>query len=275
MIDPNARITLLCCSPQSTTAWGSSGTSGSRTVRVPDFRTLEKILFSGKEQRSAIGRIVLDGVIAFPAFLEFLAALPADATADVLFVENESFFLSAATEDGKRRLYRLEPADLDFYYQINALGSATRRDAAGACAAAGTMKRVRVLVAEDERKTREHLEMTLSQLGCDVLVAQTGVEAIRIASEQRPEVVFLDGLMPEMHGFEVARFIRHIDKNYVPRIVMLTGIYKALSYRNDARLRYGIDGYLTKPVAPEMMASAVFAAQGEWSLTRVQTARCA
>jgi Response regulator containing CheY-like receiver domain and AraC-type DNA-binding domain len=273
MTDLNKRLTLLCSSPQATIAWESSGKSGSRTVKMPDFRGLETIAFSSKEQRAAIGRIVLDGVLAFPDFLAFLASLPDDSTADVLLIENDKAFLSAATNDGRRVLYGLNEGDLDFYCQINALVTTTRREGWADGVAPGNLKRVQVLVAEDDRKTLEHLQTMVGNLGCEVLVARTGLEAVRIAAEQRPDVIFLDGLMPEMHGFEVARLIRHIDAAYVPRIVMLTGIYKALNYRNEARLRYGIDGYLTKPVAPETMASAVFAEQGQWSLTRVQSAR--
>ena len=64
--------------------------------------------------------------------------------------------------------------------------------------------------------------------------------------------------MPEMHGFEVARFVRGLDTSYSPRIIVLTAVYKNARYRNDAMLRCGVDDYLVKPATPEQLAAAIF-----------------
>ena len=60
-----------------------------------------------------------------------------------------------------------------------------------------------------------------------------------------------------MHGFEIARFIRRIDVNYHPHIAIMTAIYKHTRYQNEARLKYGIDDYLIKPVLPQSLAGLV------------------
>lgn len=106
-----------------------------------------------------------------------------------------------------------------------------------------------VLVVEDQDRQSAALIETLRAAGIEPLWARDGHQAIRITAIERPSVIFLDGLLPGMHGFEVARFIRHIDSSYHPYIVMLTGIYKNVTYRNDAILRYGIDEYVIKPIA--------------------------
>lgn len=108
--------------------------------------------------------------------------------------------------------------------------------------------RHRVLLVEDERKTRERICGELEELDCDVFTASSSYEAIRLVTEHRPDVVICDGLLPQMHGFELARYIRHFDTEYRPRIVLMTAIYKHIRYRNEARLKYGIDAYLIKPV---------------------------
>lgn len=104
-----------------------------------------------------------------------------------------------------------------------------------------------VLVVEDERRLRERVVRQLEGLGIAPLIATSGYEAIRVTTEARPELILLDGLLPEMHGFDVARFIRRIDTEYDPYVAMMTGIYKNVRYQNEAKLKYRIDEYLIKP----------------------------
>ena len=120
-----------------------------------------------------------------------------------------------------------------------------------------------VLVVEDERKLRWSLIEQFGAMGIEVLTARSGYEAIRIAGEKRPSLILLDGLLPEMHGFEIARFIRRIDAGYRPHIAIMTAIYKHTRYQNEARLKYGIDDYLIKPVLPHALADLVRRAQPE------------
>jgi CheY-like chemotaxis protein len=110
-----------------------------------------------------------------------------------------------------------------------------------------------VLLVEDERKMRAQLIEQFRKFGVEPLVATSGFEAIRVAGEKKPAVILLDGLLPEMHGFEVSRMIRRIDTSYRPRIVLMTSIYKNVRYQNDAKLRYGIDEYVIKPVADRVV----------------------
>jgi len=114
-----------------------------------------------------------------------------------------------------------------------------------------------VLVVEDERKLRWSLIEQFRTMGIEALTASSGYEAIRVAGESRPDLILLDGLLPEMHGFEIARFIRRIDADYRPHIAIMTAIYKHTRYQNEARLKYGIDDYLIKPVLPQSLAGLV------------------
>lgn len=117
-----------------------------------------------------------------------------------------------------------------------------------------------VLIAEDGKKQRAELVRLLETMGFqDIHVAATAHEAIRLAVQLRPNLVILDGLLPGMHGFEVARFIRGIDPAYNPRIVLATAIYKNVRYENEAKLKYGIDAYMVKPVTRDLLQLAVTA----------------
>ncbi len=114
-----------------------------------------------------------------------------------------------------------------------------------------------ILVVDDDRKVREVVSGYLTDAGFTVVTAKTGFEAIKVAAELRPSVVVIDGLLPEMHGFEVARYIRTLSADYQPRIILMTGIYKTNAYRSDAKLKYGVDEYLVKPIVAEELVKLV------------------
>lgn len=122
--------------------------------------------------------------------------------------------------------------------------------------------RQRVLVVDDDRRARKAVTEIIEETGAEVLTAKNGFEAIGIAHARRPDVVVLDGLLPQMHGFEVARFIRTIA-GYRPVIILITAIYKGNHYEDEARVKYGIDHYLTKPVSASALLE-VLAASPAW-----------
>jgi CheY-like chemotaxis protein len=253
--------------------WRTSAHVGSRIVPFPDVATVQRTI-AGRRDRDPfeVERVIIDNAATASEFLLFLATLPAEFKGDVLFVEGYSrAFLSAAGVEGRRSLYTLDADDVDFYCAVYALRDMPNLNAASSCEAVGRMRKVRVLVAEDDDKTREILATLLEDLGCESFIARGGLEAIRLANENHPQVIFLDGLMPEMHGFEAARIIRQ-NAGYTPRIIMLTGVYKNTKYRNEAKLRYGIDGYLIKPVSREEFASAIFDENGMWRLDQAAPA---
>jgi CheY-like chemotaxis protein len=119
-----------------------------------------------------------------------------------------------------------------------------------------------VLIAEDHRRQRAEIVKHVGELGlATVHEAATAHEAIRLAVEHRPQLILLDGLLPGMHGFEVARIIRAIDPAYQPRIVLITAIYKNIRYENEAKLKFGVDAYLIKPVTPDAIRGAIEGAE--------------
>jgi len=110
---------------------------------------------------------------------------------------------------------------------------------------------LRVLVADDCPDTRKSMRMLLKVWGHECRVAADGEEAVRLTTAYRPDVVFLDILMPGLDGYEAARRVRHL----VPplRLVALTG--HVGPGEDLAAARAGFDHFLVKPFAPKDLES--------------------
>lgn len=111
------------------------------------------------------------------------------------------------------------------------------------------MDRSRVLVIDDEAGPRESLRMILKDT-YNVTLAENPIQGLRLADQQRPDVVFLDIKMPEMDGTEVLRRIKEIDPDI--EVVMFTA-FAAVDSAQLA-LRYGAIDYLTKPFSVKDIA---------------------
>ena len=107
------------------------------------------------------------------------------------------------------------------------------------------MPNPRLLIAEDERNLREILSLQLSVAGYEVLEAPDGETALARASEELPDLVLLDVMMPKMDGFEVCRRMRaSLLTRHIP-IIMLTA--KTQAEDKIIGLEGGANDYVTKP----------------------------
>lgn len=104
-------------------------------------------------------------------------------------------------------------------------------------------KERRVLVVEDHRDLGRLLKRHLSDLGCRVVLAESGEIALQQSAEQRFDMILLDIMLPGLDGLEVCRRIRARDA-FVP-ILMLTARSSELD--KVLGLETGADDYLTKP----------------------------
>jgi CheY-like chemotaxis protein len=113
----------------------------------------------------------------------------------------------------------------------------------------------KVLVIDDNADAADTLVTILSLLGHDAVAAHSGMDGLRAAEAQHPDVVFLDIGMPGMNGFEVAVAMRRIAGLETVRIVALT------AWRDDAtrqRAREaGFDLHLTKPTSIEVIENII------------------
>jgi DNA-binding response OmpR family regulator len=107
----------------------------------------------------------------------------------------------------------------------------------------------KVLICDDDELLVDLLEHRLSARGFDVLVARDGGEAVAVASEQRPDAIVLDAMMPVMDGYEVLRRLRSRDDTASIPVIMLT----ARKQERDIldALELGARDYLVKPFIPD------------------------
>ena len=100
----------------------------------------------------------------------------------------------------------------------------------------------KVLVVDDEKLIVKGIRFSLEQDGMEVTCAYDGEEALKLATENKFDMILLDIMLPKMDGFEVCQHIR--DFSNVP-IVMLTA--KGDDMDKILGLEYGADDYITKP----------------------------
>lgn len=131
---------------------------------------------------------------------------------------------------------------------------------------------VRALIADDERLLREQLQSRLSQVWPDLQIcalARDGLEALRLADEQRPDLVFLDIRMPGLTGIEAAREMVALD-GWCGEIVFVTAYDE---YAISAFEQGAID-YLLKPVEAPRLAVTMARLQARLQARRGAAAVC-
>ena len=101
----------------------------------------------------------------------------------------------------------------------------------------------RILLVEDEENLQEVIKMNLELEGYEVIAVDNGLDALRLAKEQRFNLVVLDVMLPEMDGFHVCEQIRLDDPN-IP-VLFLTA--KDSTQDKITGLKKGGDDYMTKP----------------------------
>ena len=105
------------------------------------------------------------------------------------------------------------------------------------------MKKMNILIADDESIIRLGLKQILEDAGHTVYAAKDGAEAVRLAESRTPNLAILDIKMPEMDGLEAARVL--LDRTQVP-IIFLTAYGEKDLVERVARL--SVMGYLVKPI---------------------------
>jgi hypothetical protein len=115
--------------------------------------------------------------------------------------------------------------------------------------------RVRILLVDDSAENLVSLEATLEGLGQELVLARSGMEALRHLLEHDFAAILLDVKMPEMDGFQTAELIRARKRSRHTPILFLT------AYKSDEHLFRGYDlgavDFLFKPIVPEILRSKV------------------
>ncbi|MEZ4444345.1 MAG: EAL domain-containing protein [Polyangiaceae bacterium] len=112
-----------------------------------------------------------------------------------------------------------------------------------------------VLVVDDETLTRRISATALERDGCTVIEASGGRQAIEMLEQQKPDVVLLDLVMPEVDGFEVCRAVRERDGGEDTAVLVMTGLEDVESIRRAYSA--GATDFVTKPVTPLLLTQRI------------------
>ena len=112
----------------------------------------------------------------------------------------------------------------------------------------------KILIVDDQVEVRELVEVTLRIGDFKILQAESGPQGLEMARAEKPDVIVLDVMLPELDGFEVCRILR---KETIVPILMLTA--RAEEIDRVVGLELGADDYLTKPFSLRELLARIHA----------------
>jgi two-component system alkaline phosphatase synthesis response regulator PhoP len=113
----------------------------------------------------------------------------------------------------------------------------------------------KILVIEDDPATSRLVDYALRHEGYQVFTASNGLDGIRKAHDEAPDLIILDVMLPGMDGFEICHRLRSEPDTAKLPILMFSA--KAQEIDKDTGLEVGADDYLLKPAAPAEIVSHV------------------
>ncbi|MEH6534949.1 MAG: response regulator transcription factor [Psychroserpens sp.] len=114
---------------------------------------------------------------------------------------------------------------------------------------------IKILLVDDEPDILEIVGYNLSSQGYQIITAENGVEAVKKAKKEKPQLIILDVMMPEMDGIEACQLIRKVPDLSDTIITFLTA--RGEDYSQMAGFDAGADDYITKPIKPKILVSKV------------------
>jgi len=116
-------------------------------------------------------------------------------------------------------------------------------------------KEIKILLVDDEPDILEIVGYNLSSEGYQIITAENGLEAVKKAKKEKPHLIIMDVMMPEMDGIEACEQIRKNPDLSNTIITFLTA--RGEDYSQVAGFEAGADDYITKPIKPKVLISKV------------------
>jgi putative two-component system response regulator len=114
-----------------------------------------------------------------------------------------------------------------------------------------------VLIADDSKVFRACERELMLDYGFGVFEAENGRQALELAIQHQPDLLFLDALMPALSGFEVLTKLHERLPDYHPIVFLATAVYKSRRWESEARQQYGVHEYLEKPLEDDTLVAAL------------------
>lgn len=105
----------------------------------------------------------------------------------------------------------------------------------------------RILVVDDTDDIRQLLVRVFKERDFEVHESARGLDALQKVREVSPDVILLDAMLPEVHGFDICRRIKGSRRyGHIP-VIMVSAVYRGWRFAEDLRDSYGVDEFLEKP----------------------------
>jgi twitching motility two-component system response regulator PilG len=114
---------------------------------------------------------------------------------------------------------------------------------------------IKVMVIDDSNTIRRSAEIFLKASGCKVILAEDGFDALAKISNEHPDLIFVDIMMPRLDGYQTCSLIKRNSRYKSTPVIMLSS-KDGLFDRARGRM-VGSDQYLTKPFTQETLLNAV------------------
>jgi CheY-like chemotaxis protein len=122
-------------------------------------------------------------------------------------------------------------------------------------------RKIKIMLVDDEPVILKMEREALKSLGVTVIEASSGVEAIKKLANEKPDVLFLDLVLPDMTGESIVKFVKSSEALKNVSVIVVTAKEDAETI--ERCYRSGCDGYITKPIKPEAFVEKAILALSE------------
>jgi CheY-like chemotaxis protein len=105
-----------------------------------------------------------------------------------------------------------------------------------------------VLVVDDDEAIRSLIACRIRQLGYRAVTTGDPHHALMLARSREVAIMLTDALMPHMDGRELCLRVKGTEEGAAKKVIVMTSLYRARRYADEAVLRYNADAFLTKPI---------------------------
>lgn len=114
---------------------------------------------------------------------------------------------------------------------------------------------LKAMIIDDSKTIRRTAETLLKKVGCDVVTAIDGFDALAKIADNRPDIIFVDIMMPRLDGYQTCALIKN-NKDFQETPVVMLSSKDGLFDRAKGRI-VGSDQYLTKPFSRDELLGAI------------------
>ena len=118
-----------------------------------------------------------------------------------------------------------------------------------------SLKDCTILYVEDEQSVRNQTKLILEDFVKEVIIAEDGVQGLKIALEREVDIIVTDIMMPNMNGIDMLKTLRNEHEKMIPTII--TTAFTETDYLLDA-IRLRVEGFITKPINIKDLINTIY-----------------